>query len=232
MDKKLDKQTIISRLKSLQVTYRPNPDVVRQLSHINLLAVVGPTGAGKSTVTKQTGLPLVIGDTTRAPREGEVHGRDYTFRTDLNPLLEEIGRGEFVQFVIERETELYGTKVTSFPGSGVCVMSIISSSINRFKELGFASITPVYIVPPSNSEWMRRIAAHHEKDLESRLMEAKESLTTALQDPQYIFIINDDLDKAVRALREVANGKLDHAESSRARTSAANLLEHLQKAIR
>ena len=231
MDKQ-DKQTIITRLKSLQITYRPNPDVVRQLSHINLLAVVGPTGAGKSTVTRQTGLPFVIGDTTRAPREGEVHGRDYNFRIDMQSLLDEIERGEFVQFVVERETELYGTKASSFPGSGICVMSIISSSMARFKELGFASVTPVYIVPPNNSEWMRRIAAHHEKDLEARLMEAKESLAAALNDPQYIFIINDDLPRAVEAIRQVATGNQDHTASSVGRNSAATLLDHLQKAIR
>ncbi len=228
----MEKQKLIARLKSLQVTYRPNPDVVRQLAHINLIAVVGPTGAGKSTVTRQTGLPYVVGDTTRAPREGEVHGRDYNFRIDLESLLAEIERGEFVQFVIERETELYGTKASSFPGAGVCVMSIISSSMSRFKEIGFASVTPVYIIPPNNSEWMRRIAAHHEKNLEARLMEAKESLDAALNDPQYIFIINDDLPRAVEAMRQVATGNLNHTESARARTSAHTLLDHLQKAIR
>jgi len=228
----MDKQAVISRLKSLQVTYRPNPDVVRQISHINLLAVVGPTGAGKSTVTKQTGLPFVVGDTTRAPREGEVHGRDYNFRVDPQSLLDEVERGEFVQFVIERETELYGTKASSYPSSGVCVMSIIASSMARFMDLGFASVTPVYVVPPNNSEWMRRIASHHEKDLESRLMEAKDSLNAALSDPQYIFIVNDELPKAVEAIRQVAGGNLDHTASAQARNSAKVLLDHLQKAIR
>ena len=214
------------------MTYRPNPDVIRQVSHINLLAVVGPTGAGKSTVSRQTGLPFVVGDTTRAPREGEVHGRDYNFRSDLHSLLEEVERGEFVQFVIERDTEFYGTKVSSFPGSGVCVMSIIASSMPRFMSIGFGSVAPIYIIPPSNSEWMRRIASHHEKDLEARLMEAKESLNIALSNPQYIFIVNDDLPKTVEAMRQIANGQVDHTESARARTSANILLEQLQKAIR
>jgi guanylate kinase len=228
----MDKQKVISRLKSLQMTYRPNPDVIRQLSHINLIAVAGPTGAGKSTVTRQTGLPFVVGDTTRAPREGEVHGRDYNFRVDHQPLLEEVERGEFAQFVIERETEFYGTKASSFPGSGVCVMSIIASSMPRFMKLGFGSVIPVYVVPPNNSEWMRRIAAHHEKDLEARLQEAKESLTIALNDPQYIFIMNDELPRAVEAMRQIASGSIDHTASSRARNSATTVLDQLQKAIK
>lgn len=228
----MDKQAVISRLKALQVTYRPNPDVLEQLAHINLLAVVGPSGAGKSTITKKSGLPYVVGDTTRAPREGEIHGRDYNFRIDLTALLEEVQRGEFVQFLIQRETEMYGTKASSYPQSGACVMSILSSAMPRFKQLGFGSITPIYIVPPNNSEWMRRIAAHRDRDLESRLLEAKESLVAALADPQYVFILNDDLETAVKALREVATGNIDHTASARARSSASLLLEQLHKSIR
>lgn len=228
----MDKQSVIARLKALELTYRPNPDVLAQLSHINLLAVVGPSGAGKSTLTKQSGLPFVVGDTTRAPREGEVHGRDYNFRADPTAVLEEVERGEFVQFVIQRETEMYGTKASSYPSSGVCIMSILSSVLPRFKQLGFGSITPIYIVPPNNSEWMRRIAAHRDRDLEARLMEAKESLVAALNDPQYVFILNDDLPRAVAALRDAAAGGVDHAASTRARASANTLFEHLQRAIR
>ncbi len=228
----MDKTSVISRLKALQLTYRPNPDVLSQLTHINLLAVVGPSGAGKSTITKKSGLPYVVGDTTRPPREGEIHGRDYNFRVDLTALLEEVERGEFVQYVIQRETELYGTKAVSYPQSGVCVMSILSSVMPRFKQLGFGSITPIYVVPPNNSEWMRRIAAHRDRDLDSRLMEAKESLVAALDDPQYVFVLNDDLETAVTALREVATGNVDHTASARARSSASSLLEQLQKAIR
>lgn len=228
----MDKTAVISRLKSLQVTYRPNPDVLAQLGHINLLAIVGPTGAGKSTVVKQSGLPFVIGDTTRPPREGEVHGRDYNFRSDPLSVLEEVERGEFVQFVIQRETEMYGTKASSYPSSGVCAMSILSSALPRFRELGFGSVTPVYIVPPNNTEWMHRIAAHRDRDLEARLMEAKESLVAALNDPQYIFILNDELPRAAAVMREIAAGGIDHTASARARSSANTLYEHLQKAIK
>ncbi len=230
--RKMDKQTVVSRLKELELTYRPSPEVLRQLSHINLLAVVGPSGAGKSTLTRQAGIPFVIGDTTRAPRPGEVHGRDYNFRNDPEALLDEIERGEFVQFVVERETEVYGTKATSYPSTGVCAMSIISTSLPRFRELGFASVIPVYIVPPNHSEWMRRIAAHKDRDLEARLLEAKQSLEAALNDPQYVFIVNDDLQTAIATMRAVADGQFDHNDSARARNSARALQEQLEKTIR
>lgn len=228
----MDKQSIIARLNSLQETYQANDQVKAQLAHIKLIAVVGPTGAGKSTVVRQSGLPFVIGDTTRAPREGEIQGRDYNFRTDLNNLLGEIERGEFIQYVIQRETEFYGTKSTSYPSSGVCAMSIIASAQPMFRQLGFASVIPVYIVPPSHSEWMRRISAHKDKDLESRLLEAKESLTVALNDPSYVFIMNDDLNSAIASLQAVARGAINQTESAHARANANTLFGFLQKVIR
>lgn len=228
----MDKQTAISTLHNLQGSYKANPDVLAQLSHVNLIAVVGPTGAGKSTVVRRSGLPYVIGDTTRAPRDGEVQGHDYNFRTDLNNLVEEVQRGEFVQYVIQRETEFYGTKATSFPPTGACAMSVVASAVPSFKKLGFASVTPVYIVPPSHTEWMRRISAHRDKDLEARLLEAKESLKAALSDSSYVFILNDNLDAAVAALAGVVRGSVDQTASARSRSAANTLYEHLQKVIR
>lgn len=228
----MDKQAVINRVRGLQDSYKANDQVLSQLSYLTLITVVGPTGAGKSTVVRSSGLPFVVGDTTRAPREGEVQGRDYNFRTDLNNLATEIEQGEFVQFVVQRETEIYGTKASSFPASGVCVFSVLASQVPKFKSLGFASVVPVYIVPPNHTEWMHRISAHRDKDLEARLLEAKESLDVALKDPSYTFILNDDLNSAIGALQAVARGAVNQTDSSRARTAANNLYEHLQKVIR
>lgn len=229
---KMDKQTVIDRVRQLQDGYQANDQVRAQLSHLTLIAVVGPTGAGKSTVVRSSGLPFVIGDTTRAPREGEIQGRDYNFRTDLNNLMAEIERGDFVQFVVQRETEVYGTKATSYPSSGVVAMSILAGALPSFRALGFAAVIPVYIVPPSHTEWMRRISAHRDRDLEARLLEAKDSLRVALNDPSYVFILNDDLNTAIAALQAVARGSVDQTASARARSSALTLYDYLQKVIR
>jgi len=220
------------RLKALQPTYRANPEVLRQLAHINLMAVVGPTGAGKSTVVKQTGLPFVVGDTTRSPRENEIQGRDYNFRSDPEAMLREIEQGEFVQFVVQRDTEVYGTKASSYPATGSCAMSVLASEMPKFLSLGFRSVIPIYVVPPNHSEWMHRIAAHKDKDLDARLTEAKDSLSVVLDDPQYVFIINDELASAVGQMQDIARGVIDPNNSARARASARTLYEHLQKVIR
>lgn len=228
----MDKQTLVSKVSSLLPAYKANPEVLNHLASVNLIALVGPTGAGKSTVCRRSGIPYVIGDTTRAPRDGEVHGRDYNFRTDFDAVLKEIEAGEYVQLVVQRGNEIYGTKAASFPSSGACAMSIIASVIPEFKQLGFGIVRPVYVVPPNHTEWMHRIAAHKDKDLESRLLEAKDSLSIALKDPSYVFLLNDNLDSAVDQLRKIAAGDVDQMLSNRARSAASQLYEHLQKVIR
>lgn len=228
----MDKPTLIERAKALVADYRANDTVLAQLATVKLIAVVGPSGAGKSTISRRTGLPYVIGDTTRPMREGEIQGVDYNFRTNFDAVCKEIESGEFVQFVIQRNTEIYGTKALSYPNSGVCIMSVLASAVPAFKKLGFAVVLPVYIVPPDYSEWMRRLSAHRDKDLEARLIEAKESLAAALADPQYVFILNDDMGLAIAALQQAAAGKVDPSASARARSAANTIYEHLQKAIR
>lgn len=216
----------------MQADHKPNDNVLNQLEHISLIAVVGPTGAGKSTLVRRSGLPFVIGDTTRAPRDGEIQGRDYNFRSDIGNLVQEIQDGEFVQYVVQRETEVYGTKASSYPPSGACAMSIVASALPQFRTLGFSTIIPVYIVPPNHTEWMKRISNHRDKDLEARLMEAKESLRVALADSSYVFIVNDELESAVVLLKAVVRGSIDQTASAKARVSANILYEHIQKVIR
>jgi guanylate kinase len=228
----MDKQSFISRVETLLPSYKANQEVLSQLARIKLIALVGPTGAGKSTITRQSGLPYVVGDTSRPPREGEVQGRDYNFRNDYEAMLKEIETGQYVQLVIQRGNEIYGTKASSYPAEGACAMSVIATAIPTFKTLGFGMVMPVYVVPPSHSEWMRRISTHRDKDLESRLLEAKESLFVALNDPAYVFLLNDNLDSAVVSLRKIATGNVDPTTSARARSSANTLYEHLQKVIR
>ena len=228
----MDKQTLVARAQSLQADYKANEAVLAQLASIKLIALVGPSGAGKSTISRRTGLPYVVGDTTRQMREGESQGIDYHFRTDFETVNKEIESGEYVQFVIQRGTEIYGTKASSFPPNGACIMSVLASVVPMFKTLGFGSVVPVYIVPPDYSEWMRRLSAHRDKDLEARLLEAKESLQLALADQEYVFVLNDDMNTAITALQNVARGNIDTTSSARARSLANTLYGHLEKVIK
>ena len=70
------------------------------MSKGKLVVISGFSGAGKGTIVKQLieryGYSLSVSATTRAPREGEVDGKDYYFKTtdeflslvDYNGLIE------------------------------------------------------------------------------------------------------------------------------------------------
>ena len=213
----------------MQPLYVPSQTVKQQLARVNLIAVVGPTGAGKTTIIEHSGLPFVTSDVTRQPRKGEDNGVDYNFRSDYETIMKELEAGEYVQYVVNPNGEFYGTKASSYPESGPCTMAIVATVVPPFEKLGFQVVLPVYIIPPSYDEWMRRIKTHRDKDLPERLVEAKISLETALATVDFKFIINDDLLTACETFRKIAHGKTDGSEGQgKARQAALQLLTGIE----
>ena len=76
-----------------------------------LIVISGFSGAGKGTVVKEVvrkyGYSLSVSATTRAPREGEVDGKDYHFKTveEFKNLIDYNGFVEWTQYV----DNYYGT---------------------------------------------------------------------------------------------------------------------------
>jgi guanylate kinase len=224
----VDKKDFIKWAKKLAETYQPSREVLEKLAKIDIIALVGPTGVGKSSIIHKTDLPFVRSDVTRPARPDEKNNKDYFFRNDYLEILKDIKTGKYVQFLIAKNDEFYGTRVDSYPNSGACVMAIVASEIPHFRKLGFRQIKPVYIMPPSYVEWMRRIGGVRSEDLLARIEEAKESLSLALSDNNYQFLLNDDLDHAVSDLESVASGEtLTGRRTDLAKATADILLERI-----
>lgn len=224
----MEKSDFIKWAQKLRETYSPNKRVREELSRVNLVAIVGPTGVGKTSIIKKLGLVEVLSDVTRDPREGEKNGRDYYFREDYLQILQEIKTGEYVQFLINQNAEFYGTQRRAYPDQGLCAMAVLANQVEYFRTLGFHSVKAFYIMPPGYVEWMRRVGTHQSQDLHRRLEEAKESMQIALQDNSYSFILNDNLDAAVEEIKQVlAGGKPDPHREELARDTAGTLLEKL-----
>jgi len=78
----------------------------------NLFIICAPSGAGKTSLVnalleREPDLELSVSYTTRAPRQGEVEGRDYCF-VSRESFLAMASRGEFLESA-EVHGNLYGT---------------------------------------------------------------------------------------------------------------------------
>ncbi len=67
----MEKKDFIQWARKLQQGYQVSEQTKQQLAQVDLLAIVGPTGVGKSTIIKEIGLPYVMSDVSRAARDDE-----------------------------------------------------------------------------------------------------------------------------------------------------------------
>ena len=202
----MEKKDFIVWASKLQAEYKPSAETLEKIASTHLLAVVGPTGVGKSTLIEALEVPVVLSDVTRAMRPGEKPDKSYHFRNDYLDIIKDIKEGNYVQFLINSNGEFYGTRADSYVQNGVCTMAIVAQAIPHFRSLGFKQITQIYVMPPSYVEWMRRIGGVRAKDLLARISEARQSMLFALEDPRYQFVLNDVVEKALADIQAVIDG--------------------------
>lgn len=200
----------------------------------NPLVICGPSGSGKSTILKAVMaqpkykdlLSFSVSHTTRQPRPGELHGREYYF-TDRDSMRAEIEAGKFIE-TAEYSGNLYGTSKESVhrckSRGKICVLDIDSQGVRSLKKV--SNLTPVYVFvkPPSLSALEERLTSRKtetEESLKKRLDAAREEM--AFGEERGVFdalIINDDLDKAVAQLTAIIDSKI-LCESKKSATATA-----------
>jgi guanylate kinase len=164
-----------------------------------LLVVSGPSGSGKTTLCRQLAdageVVYSVSATTRAPRPGEVHGRDYYFFSE--PEFEQrIARGEFFEHA-RVHGNLYGTlksyvKENLERGIDV-VMDIDVDGAAQVRacddELVQRCHTDVFILPPSVDALKERLANRGTEDEEKLALRLKNALTEIDHWPEYRYAL-------------------------------------------
>ncbi len=165
---------------------------------------------GKDTLIRGSGLQRVLANTVRSPRLNngvlETNGVEYIFRGgELEKVLEELRRGEFVQIGMgPARNSFYGTRADSYPSSGAVLMDVMTSQVESMRQLPFKSSEATFIVAPNTKSWETRIAqrgALSREEWSGRRDEAKKSISDALEDERYVFILNDNAELASEELR-------------------------------
>lgn len=218
-------------LEQLVANYTPSQETIYLAGNVTLIMTLGSSGAGKTTIMRASGLPLVLSDASRAPRAGEHDGVDYWFHSEAE-MLQDAQKGEYVQLAMGSGGGLKGTKTHSFPAYGEETFAVVASAIPTFRKLPFKRTYAAVIVPPTSEAWMDRIALHDLKDaeLQLRLSEARQSLAFALQDDEAQFVLNDETPQAALSLRQVAAGEVP-GQAAAARSAARQLLEGIVSSV-
>jgi guanylate kinase len=149
------------------------------------------------------GLELSVSATTRPPRPGEVHGRDYYFLSD-EEFDDKVRRGEFVEHA-EYAGNRYGTLRSELerPARGI-VLEIDLQGARQVRE-ALPDATQVFVAPPSLEELERRLerrGSDSPEQIRDRLALAPREL--AAKDEFGHVVVNDDLDRAVEDLSRLA----------------------------
>lgn len=172
-----------------------------------IIILSAPSGTGKSTIISrlmehpELKLQFSISATSRQPRGGECHGREYYFLTP-EEFASRVKKGDFVEWEEVYPCTCYGTlraEVERVVGNGGnLIMDIdVKGALNVKRQFGDDAVA-IFVMPPSVEELERRLrgrATDSEESVRKRLDKAEYEMTFA---PKFdIEVINDSLDRAV-----------------------------------
>lgn len=188
-----------------------------------------PSGGGKTAITHsllaaRQDVGYSISCTTRAPREGEVHGRDYHFLSAAE-FIARRERGEFAESA-DVHGQMYGTlraEVRRVLESGRHVIMDIDVQGAAQFHAAFPDSVLIFILPPTGEVLLERLKARNTENRASLVRRMKSALVElrAVERYQYV-VVNDELERAVSSVSGVIDAEMRRRER----------LEHVEHDVR
>ncbi|HJA05823.1 MAG TPA: guanylate kinase [Candidatus Mediterraneibacter pullicola] len=200
-----------------------------------LIVVSGFSGSGKGTLMKRLlsqypdTYALSISATTRAPRKGEEHGREYFF----------ISKDEFEKMIVKGELIEYARYVENYYGTPrVYVEQKLDEGKDVILEIeiqgalkvkqAFPDTLLLFVTPPNAAELEKRLVGRGTETMDvirSRLDRACEE-AEGMDSYDYL-IVNDELEACVSQMHEIIRG--EHHRSFRNEVFIKEIKEDLEK---
>lgn len=178
----------------------------------SLIVISGFSGVGKGTVVKRLvadyGYDLSVSATTRAPREGEQHGREYFFmdRGEFENLIDYGGFIEWTQYV----ENYYGTpkkyvEDSLSQGRNIILEIEVMGAMNIKRQYPDALL--IFIAAPSIKSLRERLAGRgteNDATIKKRLKKATEEADD--MDHYDYIVVNDDLEECISTVNAIISG--------------------------
>ena len=176
----------------------------------SLFVIVAPSGAGKTSLVEallreEPNIRLSVSYTTRTPRTGEVHGREYHFvnRAEFEAML---AKGEFLEHA-EVYGNLYGTStswINAARAAGEDVLLEIDwQGAAQVHEI-YPDMVNIFIIPPSIEALEQRLTARGKDaaDVIARRIAGARLEMRHISETDFV-IMNDSFASALADLRVV-----------------------------
>ena len=206
--------------------------MLNNLKKGELIVFAAPSGAGKSSLIKEIirnneNIELSVSATTRSPREGEIHGKDYFFISD-NEFNNLKTKKAFIENASVHGYQ-YGT-LKSFVEEKLnnnirVVLDIDVQGYNQIAAL-VENIISIFIIPPSLNELRKRLLSRGLDTadvIEKRLINAKNELKYARSFDN--IVLNDDFNRAVNEISSIILSKDYEYNKSDIQNILKNLLD-------
>ena len=176
----------------------------------NLYILSAPSGAGKSSLYKallqaDQQVRISVSHTTRAPRTGEDHGREYFF-VDVDSFLDMIAEDAFFEHA-QVFDNYYGTSkqaIFDMLDQGLDVILEIDWQGARQVREQYPDAIGIFILPPSLTALEERLTGRgtDAADVIARRMSKAVSEMSHYDEYEYV-IINDDFEQALGQLKAI-----------------------------
>ena len=175
-----------------------------------LVVISGPSGVGKGTIcrelmSKYSDISYSVSATTRKPRPGEVHGKDYFFY-DTEGFLELIAKDALLEWAKVYDN-YYGTPVAFVEEllrqGQDCILEIDIQGAMQVKGKKPEAVY-IFIMPPSKEELIRRITlrgTENQAEIEKRMGQVDHEMD--LSSSYDYVVVNDDVMSAVVRIRDI-----------------------------
>lgn len=175
------------------------------------MIISAPSGAGKDTVIDRLvravpGAVLYVTATSRKPRPGEVHGKDYYFY-EPEKFREEIEAGNFLEWSMVHG-DFKGVRRDALADTlerhRVVIVKPEPQGMRKIKPLLPEALT-IFMMPPSVDSLRRRLVTRGTEtpeQLELRLRNAEIEMAAA---PEYDYVVVNEDDRIDETVKEIAS---------------------------